>query len=560
MDSFITLLCILVCCTSSLPATTYYVSPSGNDSTGNGTVGSPWRTIQFALDRVFPADILYLRGGVYNEQLISVRDGNAGGYVTIAGYGNEDVFIDGTGVVSGNNGAIITHSYLRFTGFTIRNWLHNAMEILNCQFIDLKRVNATSVMGGVHMTGSVHDFVLDSCVFYDYYGGDGGTGFDATPDSGMQIYNGVIKNCKAYLTTSAFGNCDGFGLGHDGVSNILLQNCETYGVGDGFDISGIGIRLERCSAHGCTYGGGYKLWRENVTLINCIAYDSRTNVELDFDWGTNTGVHARLVNCTIFGSTDAPDPVANVAIENCAGGSTLAMFNCILAGGENTGLNFDGDTIRFYTGDYNLFHMNAPLRAIATSQRDFSVEDIQNGVWTTFSGQDAHSRVVFGSDSLFIDTLRATPNLHLRSGSLAIDNGTNLPDAPTVDFDNCPRNVGPIDIGAYEYGACVTSSPFDGAIGRSGSYRLNQNYPNPFNPSTTFSFAVANLSFVTLRIYDILGREVSTLVNDVKPSGQYAFAWNATNMPSGIYFYRLSAIPLVGPGSYAETKKLVLLK
>jgi len=157
-------------------ASDYFVSPSGSDTTGNGTVGNPWRTIQFAIDRVFPGDVLYLRGGVYNEQLITVRSGTTGSYITISTYGDESSFIDGTGVTSGNNGAIITHSYLRFRGFTIRNWLHNAMEILNCQFIELKRVHATSVMGGFHLTGAVHDFVVDSCVMSEYYGGDGGTG------------------------------------------------------------------------------------------------------------------------------------------------------------------------------------------------------------------------------------------------------------------------------------------------------------------------------------------------------------------------------------------------
>jgi len=373
----------------------------------------------------------------------------------------------------------------------------------------------------------------------------------------MQIYNGVIKNSKAYITAGAFGNCDGFGLGHDGVSNILLQNCEVYGVGDGFDISGARIQMERCSAHGCSYGGGYKLWRDSVTLINCIGYNNPTNVELDFDWGTNTGVHARLVNCTLFGSTNA-----NVEIENSAGGSTLEMLNCILAGGDNKGLSFDGDSIRGYTGDYNLFHMDDPVRAMATSQLDFSLTQIQNGEWTAFSGQDSHSRVVFGSDSLFIDTLRTNPNLHLKAGALAINNGTNLPDAPFVDFDNCPRNEGQIDIGAYEYGACVTSSPLHGEIGRNVSYHLAQNYPNPFNPTTRIKYQIPNDNHVTLKVFDILGKEVRTLVNETRIAGEHEVTFDANGLArqtagglaSGVYFYRLQT------SNFVDTKKLMLLR
>jgi len=85
-------------------------------------------------------------------------------------------------------------------------------------------------------------------------------------------------------------------------------------------------------------------------------------------------------------------------------------------------------------------------------------------------------------------------------------------------------------------------------------FGLNQNYPNPFNPSTTISFNVPSKSFVLLKIFDELGREVSTLVSKELTTGQYAQLWNASGLPSGVYFYRLQA------GSYTETKKLVLLK
>jgi hypothetical protein len=86
-------------------------------------------------------------------------------------------------------------------------------------------------------------------------------------------------------------------------------------------------------------------------------------------------------------------------------------------------------------------------------------------------------------------------------------------------------------------------------------FELKQNYPNPFNPSTTILFNLASKSQVTLKIYDILGREVTFLVNnETMSAGKYSKQWNAANMPSGIYFYRLQA------GNFVQTKKLVLLK
>ncbi|HVO76341.1 MAG TPA: T9SS type A sorting domain-containing protein, partial [Ignavibacteriaceae bacterium] len=85
-------------------------------------------------------------------------------------------------------------------------------------------------------------------------------------------------------------------------------------------------------------------------------------------------------------------------------------------------------------------------------------------------------------------------------------------------------------------------------------YSLEQNYPNPFNPSTTIAFTLTERSFVTLKVYDSLGREVSEIISGELSAGRYSRRWNAEGAPSGTYFYRLEA------GSYSETKKLLLLK
>jgi hypothetical protein len=86
------------------------------------------------------------------------------------------------------------------------------------------------------------------------------------------------------------------------------------------------------------------------------------------------------------------------------------------------------------------------------------------------------------------------------------------------------------------------------------AFRLFQNYPNPFNPSTTISYQLSVVSRVSLKVYDVLGREVETLVNERQTAGTHAVKFNATNLPSGVYFCRLQA------GTYHETKKLLLLK
>jgi Secretion system C-terminal sorting domain/Right handed beta helix region len=88
----------------------------------------------------------------------------------------------------------------------------------------------------------------------------------------------------------------------------------------------------------------------------------------------------------------------------------------------------------------------------------------------------------------------------------------------------------------------------------STEFKLQQNYPNPFNPSTTINFVIPKSSFVNLKVYDVLGNEVATLINEEKPGGAYEIRWNAEGLSSGVYLYTLKA------GDFVQTKKLVLMK
>lgn len=85
-------------------------------------------------------------------------------------------------------------------------------------------------------------------------------------------------------------------------------------------------------------------------------------------------------------------------------------------------------------------------------------------------------------------------------------------------------------------------------------FYLRQNYPNPFNPSTTITFSIPNKEFVSVKIYDSLGREVIKLINEEKEAGVYSVFFHAADLPSGIYYYTITS------GKYSETKKLLLIK
>ena len=104
----------------------------------------------------------------------------------------------------------------------------------------------------------------------------------------------------------------------------------------------------------------------------------------------------------------------------------------------------------------------------------------------------------------------------------------------------------------------ITSVPYQNNL---VAFNLEQNYPNPFNPKTNIGFRIPDFGFVSLKVYDILGNNVATLMNDYLSAGDYKIEFNASELPSGIYFYQLKATPVGGQaGNYLETKKMVLLK
>jgi hypothetical protein len=142
-------------------------------------------------------------------------------------------------------------------------------------------------------------------------------------------------------------------------------------------------------------------------------------------------------------------------------------------------------------------------------------------------------------------------------GSLAGAGNSNSPKSYSF-IDNSPLSIGKYSYrlkqvdndGNYKYSSIVeidfTSAP--------NSYSLEQNYPNPFNPSTTISYGLPNASNVSLKIYNILGEQVASLVNKVMPAGYQTVVFDASKLASGMYIYRLEA------GSFVQVKKMMMLK
>ena len=99
-----------------------------------------------------------------------------------------------------------------------------------------------------------------------------------------------------------------------------------------------------------------------------------------------------------------------------------------------------------------------------------------------------------------------------------------------------------------------TATGVEGIQSLPSGFRLDQNFPNPFNPTTNIGFEIKNFGAVTLNVFDMLGREVASIVSENLSPGIYVKQWNASNMPTGVYFYRLQS------GNISETKRMILMK
>lgn len=204
------------------------------------------------------------------------------------------------------------------------------------------------------------------------------------------------------------------------------------------------------------------------------------------------------------------------------------------------------------------------LYSLFISKSDYLYTDgsrsTDNGLtWTTMSiGNMAYSYAENSAGHLFADTFNYGSGVK-RSTDYgvtweSINSGIPTNDVRAVAIDsNDYLYAGPWGYSLFKSTTSTITSVEHSDL-TPESFSLSQNYPNPFNPRTTIQYSIPSSQFVTIKVYDIIGRDILTLVNEHKEAGSYKVYFMGDNIPSGIYFYRLHA------GPFEESKKLILLK
>ncbi|RJQ59735.1 MAG: T9SS C-terminal target domain-containing protein [Stygiobacter sp.] len=509
----------LVVCTP-LISKTYYVATNGSDA-NSGTKEFPFASLIKAASTSIAGDTILIRGGVYQiSSTISLgsssKSGTATNYYHVFAYPGEKPVFDFSKQTS-SDGIKVNGSYWYLKGIESMYSTHN----------------------GIAVNGSYN--IIENCVVHD------------NKNSGMQFGNGAsfnkIINCDSYYNYDppSGGNADGFAPKLDVGTGNYFYGCRAWqNSDDGWDgylrpADNVTTVIENCWSFMNGYlkdgnqiatgnGNGFKMGggdssnkdslRHNVTIKNSLCFDNRVK---GYDQNNDRGTMV-ILNCTGFrnGSYNFSIPGKFRAT------NTATVKNCISY--LSPGVNF----ISAVSQSTNSW--NSPL---SVSNEDFISIDT-----TGVRG----ARKPDGS-------LPDLKFLHLAPTSKLIDAGVDV---------GLPFNGKSPDLGAYEYGL-ETSIIEDKSL--PAQFVLEQNYPNPFNPETTISYKIAPLSptvggtsvHVTLKVYDLLGREVATLVDEFEQPGNYIVIFSvetcrSKSLHSGIYFYRLQS------GSYSDSKKMVLLK
>lgn len=480
----------------------------------------------------------------------------------------------GGGVLCRNSGAKIMHNIIEnnhVTSSTIAtsggginggppggiSWLVIDSNTIRNNSVTNMAVSGEAVGGGISVF--VNARVINNIVEFDTaqstYGAAYGGGValvNHQPLDRYVIHNKIWHN-KALAPTGTYvdgGIGGGLFVGDMPRAEIRLNDIRYNEIE-----SNAGLNIE-------CWGGGVHLTNQNDETVfaqNYVAFNKAMNNSLC------RGAGMAIWNYDVSGG---PQMVNNIIAHNAGGTWGGGVFAGGLVSNATIFINntICSDSATYGGGiyiGYDAAHPSYPIILNSILWDNSSSIFVNYGSSDTVICSDVEGGYAgFGNitaDPQFVDTTYrladTSPCLQTAIDSAQID-GTWYR-APSLCFYGMPRpspaGTRP-DIGACESDHLVGFVAEPPRTGIPKSFALEQNYPNPFNPSTIISYQLPSQSHVTLKMYDVLGREVATLVNEVKSPGTYTVQWNATSVASGVYLYRLQA------GQFSAVQKMLLVR
>lgn len=221
-----------------------------------------------------------------------------------------------------------------------------------------------------------------------------------------------------------------------------------------------------------------------------------------------------------------------------AANATRTFTDLIILMAQSTITTFS--TGHFYEGPYDTVYYRASVTLTSINNRWMGIE-----LDKPFAYDTSQSLILFVGQCASTGTSMTVRN-KTYSGIRRVWSVGGCPFVPYNSGDGAVVGFG-IDVAPLTGGiGNITEIPKD--------YILEQNYPNPFNPTTKINYSISKSGFVTLKVTDMLGREVALLVNEYKPAGYYSYEFDAENLSAGIYFYTLQV------NEFTDTKKMVIVK
>ncbi len=596
--SFLLLLSIVfLCLTLSVEAQlTRYVSTSGNDNEGANTctsLDSKCRTIGQAIYVASPGDTIRISDGVYTEVLVIEKSL----YISGAGRGITIIQSQTEPESSVNTVVTVSDNYkVQIDGVTIRygfqggggGGIHNRGGDLTLTGVTISENEAPISYGGgiLNLGGSC---TLDDVIFQDNWAAyDGGGLFNSKTKFSMNnvtfINNSTLGLGGAVINLQSEGTFnhvlfDGNEAGQEGgaiynqesstvLTDVIFQNNSSESDGGGiYNIKNSSGELS-----------GVRFTANHANGMGGAIFNEQSSPEItDAEFAENSAKHGGAV----FNAGSSPNFANVVFTHNLSDSTGGAMVNTEGSSSRVVNTGFTGNTA--YQGGALFNLLSAPLiynstfRGNAAGDRGGALyneeSDVQvlntiirdnnattgNQIWNGPGSSATIRYSIYGDDTgdlegdgITLENSASTDpfegnadssELHIIEGSPAIDAGDPVSDtlifplgdqSVLLDADGNPRIVnGRIDIGMYEYINTTGYNPAPDAPSL-------QIYPNPFRTSTMIRYRTSVPGRVTVRIYDGTGREVSALVDMLKPAGIHDVPFNATGLPQGIYLCRIT--------------------